>query len=442
MRKKYLCAIVGLGMMLGLGGCKSRDVAINSTTFPDEKFRDYVKEYCDEDSNGKLSSEEIGATQRLHLVALGVSDLKGIEVFTNLKILNCSENQLTELDLSQNPKVNMISAGGNQLTKVDVSGLEELSYLKCPDNQLSELDVSKNACLVDLDVAGNQLKHLDLSQNPELEFLECGKNPLEGMDVSNNLFLFQFGCEQTQQTALDLTHNPMLYILNCTENSLSELDVSKCSWDITVNADSSVKINREDKDANKGPAIDENFFPDPVFRNYILKEIDHDENGILSEREATSTRGLRVWSESDESKIHDLTGVNYFPYIVSLDCSDNDLTKLDLSGNIYLKELYCDGNRLTELDLSNTPKLEKVSCNGNQLTQLDVSKCERLYSLDCRNNQLSELDCSGERKLVFLKCEGNPLKKLDIRNCRRNIILSVDKNSGVNIKYPAGYNTR
>ena len=61
----------------------------------------------------------------------------------------------------------------NQLTQLDVSDNTDLSFLECHNNQLTQLDISKNTDLVRLFCYNNQLIQLDVSKNTKLSFLEC-----------------------------------------------------------------------------------------------------------------------------------------------------------------------------------------------------------------------------------------------------------------------------
>ena len=54
------------------------DVEINETNFPNNDFRDKIKESFDSDSNGKLSEKEIKNAKELSLRIDEVDDLTGI----------------------------------------------------------------------------------------------------------------------------------------------------------------------------------------------------------------------------------------------------------------------------------------------------------------------------------------------------------------------------
>ena len=90
--------------------------------------------------------------------------------------------------------------------------------------------------------------------------------------------------------------------------------------------------------------------------------------------------------------------------VTELDCSDNQLTSLDVSKNTFLTDLDCFNNQLTSLDLSQNTALTTLYCFDNQLTSLDVSKHTALTTLYCNENQLTSLDVSKNTALTSLSC--------------------------------------
>ena len=112
--------------------------------------------------------------------------------------------------------------------------------------------------------------------------------------------------------------------------------------------------------------------------------------------------------------ISSLNGIEYFSALTSLDCNDNYLESLDVSGLPELDLLDCSNNRLSSLTLGSG--LLGVSCNGNQLTELDLSDASSLLLLNCSDNQLTELNIGNNRQLQELKCEDNPIRLVDFRN--------------------------
>ena len=200
--------------------------------------------------------------------------------------------------------------------------------------------------------------------------------------------------------------------------------------------------------------IDEEHFPDPVFRKEV-EQYDLDHDGMLSPEEADNAIKIRVNGEG----VLSLEGIEYLSGLEDLFCNDNDLTKLDISRNTALKTLncsntdlteldvsqnsglvflYCDSNHLAALDVSGNPNLQMLSCSDNpikgldisnlsqlvflvvtdcELTKLDLSNNPDLVGLYCRGNQLTKLDLSNNPLMKSLPCDGNKLTALDISNC-------------------------
>ena len=141
--------------------------------------------------------EKIRAVTELYICVYGIaveerlSDLSGIEYFTGLTYLDCSYNQLTELDVTNNT---------------------ELTYLDCEDQSISSLDVSQNTKLNQLWCGGNDLADLNITNNTALTTLYCDRNRLAELDITNNTALKELYCgnqtsdgSATQDLALTLT---------------------------------------------------------------------------------------------------------------------------------------------------------------------------------------------------------------------------------------------
>ena len=94
---------------------------INATTFPDKAFRDCVSKNFDTNKDGTLSSAEVKKVTEISVNNLGISSLKGVEIFTNLGKLNCSLNNIKELDISKNTKLYNLNCISDQLKSLDIS---------------------------------------------------------------------------------------------------------------------------------------------------------------------------------------------------------------------------------------------------------------------------------------------------------------------------------
>jgi len=133
---------------------------------------------------------------------------------------------LSILDIEKNLLIESLNCSGNQLSSLDVSGIQSLSVLECSANELDSLDLSLNHVLIELYCRDNFLTELDLTNNPDLTKLYCVNNQLSSLDVSNNVALIELECGNNKLTSLELSANPTLRLLACRNNLLSSLDIS------------------------------------------------------------------------------------------------------------------------------------------------------------------------------------------------------------------------
>ena len=113
-----------------------------------------------------------------------ITSLEGIEFFTALTDLYCTNNKLTTLDISKNVKLINLVCAFNQLETLDLSQNKELKSLWCSNNQLTYLDLSQNKELKLLWCDNNNLTSLDISNNTNLNSLDCSDNPLVSIEKS------------------------------------------------------------------------------------------------------------------------------------------------------------------------------------------------------------------------------------------------------------------
>ena len=185
-----------------------------------------IEEGVDTDNDNFISFEEAESVTSLNLNTKGITDMTGIEAFTNLTYLECIFNAMTSMDLSQNTALTYLNCYTNPLTFLNVSNCTELTYLQCNMNELTSLDVSDNINLEFLDCQGNNISSLDISNATALKNLRCGGNNLSSLDVTNNIGLTNLVCHENQLSELDVSKNIALVDLCCARNPLTTLDIS------------------------------------------------------------------------------------------------------------------------------------------------------------------------------------------------------------------------
>ena len=83
-----------------------------------------------------IDSLDVSVTGQDYEAGKRLTSLQGIEWFTSLRILSCYQNQLTNLDVSNNTELTSLDCSNNKLTKLDVSKNTELTKLGCDNTNL------------------------------------------------------------------------------------------------------------------------------------------------------------------------------------------------------------------------------------------------------------------------------------------------------------------
>lgn len=195
-------------------------------------------------------------------------------------------------------------------------------------------------------------------------------------------------------------------------------------------------------------------FQDTDFQNYV-KQYDKDGNDSLSLEERNKVTTIEL---PDDSYCPTMKGIEYFPELVTLKCSNTHVRSLDVSKNLKLETLWCYWNNLEQLDVSKNKALKELRCGWNYLTTLNVSQNEalellstndmrsKLNSLDvsynkalkhleCMKNGLTSLDVSSNEALEQLVCDRNPLTELDVSKNDKLTSLSCNRCGLTSLKF-------
>ena len=179
--------------------------------------------------------------------------------------------------------------------------------------------------------------------------------------------------------------------------------------------------------------INEETFPYPVFREYVLKIVG---SSVLTEEKAQQIEVLDVSKNNikkvlgDRDPITSLMGIRYLRYVKDLNCSGQELKKtLNLEQNSRVEKLNCSGNQLTGLWFHKGSSLKYLNCSVNEFTALNLSKNPELTELYCSNNKLTSLDLSANTKLQQINASSNKLTALDVRHLSELTHLYLWSNS-------------
>lgn len=337
-------------------------------SFVDPAFEKIAVTLCDLDGDGKVSRAEALNLETLDVTKMGITDLTGIEWFTNLRILNCSEN--------------------SSLKTLDISNNTALEELKCRNCKITNLDVSKNVALKILNCYGCNMKKLDVSNNPLLTSLDCGYNSITSLDLSHNPEITELFCEGYSYSGTwSETSTNRIRVLNL--KGCTKLRNLSCSYQLLASLNLSDCVSLTELDLRKN----------------VLLGLDLSHNTKLSKLDCTNNRIPSL-------------NLSHNASLTTCKISYNPLSTINVGGVLSSLEFKTEGGTYKEsttLDIIAT-KLESASISSSQLTRIKFSNSTTLKSVSLEVSSLSELDLSPFPNLSSAYIRAYSLKTLDLRN--------------------------
>ncbi|WP_445452422.1 T9SS type A sorting domain-containing protein [Flavobacterium sp. 25HG05S-40] len=201
----------------------SSGIAINSSNNP---FK------IDSNNNGEIEVSEALLVYKLNLNSYNfsqtsyISDLTGLAAFQNLRVLNCSKNNLTQINLLPLTFLEELGASYNAITSLDISNLTHFKKLLAHTNQINTITQNNNSSLENIWLSNNVLTSFDLSVFPALKWVSCDNNQLTSINLSGLTLIDEVECGNNLLTSLNLDGLTTLRILGCGGNQISSLNVS------------------------------------------------------------------------------------------------------------------------------------------------------------------------------------------------------------------------
>lgn len=150
-------------------------------------------------------------------------DLDGLD---KLQSLDVSRNRLASLDTKHTPQLRALHCSHNYLDELSTAGLDVLEELQVRDNQLRELTFGSSNALYRLNAADNQLSSLELGDCPCLEFLDVSGNHLDRLELAGVPNLTSLRATNNALTSFDLAATPAVARLHLDQNPLERVDLT------------------------------------------------------------------------------------------------------------------------------------------------------------------------------------------------------------------------
>ncbi|CAL2101211.1 conserved exported protein of unknown function [Tenacibaculum sp. 190130A14a] len=386
--KKNITLFLGLLLCLSLN-------SFAQVTFTDTNFKNALlsNPAINTNGDGAISFAEAAAVTNLTITNKSISDLDGLEHFINVEVLDCSNNNIEE---------------------IDTSPLTKLKFLIAENNSIKTIDVRTNT-LWTLRLSGNPLVHAYLT-GPSTFQIES----IFGVSFSKDKI--EYVCISAAQYGVQ-------------DNGVDH----KYFWDSLGSA-----LHIGDCTIQAPPTCPIINFADINFKNALLNHspvIDTDGDGEICIDEAEAATGLFLYAKN----ISNLTGLNHFINIETLYYSDNNpTTNIHLNNNTKLKNLILRNQPITNLDISNNLLLESVQAFNCGLTSLDITNNINLKTLDASQNELTEIDISNNSSLTDINLQKNKLSNFNItpnNSGLKSIILYFNQIKEIDIRNCTSVNT-
>ncbi|HNP33245.1 MAG TPA: T9SS type A sorting domain-containing protein [Flavobacterium sp.] len=189
----------------------------------------------DANNNGEIEQNEVLGVAELNIYAYilinpgHIVSLEGIQYFSNLKKLNCWGNQITSIDLTGLNSLEELKCFNNQITSINFASANQLKVVSCYNNLLTHLDTSNLGNVESLFVHDNNLSNLDFTHLGNLQSLNIRNDNFGTLDVTSLSNLKYLVCSNSHLTSLLIHDITSLREIVCDGNQLTSLNLNGLS---------------------------------------------------------------------------------------------------------------------------------------------------------------------------------------------------------------------
>lgn len=444
-----------------------------------------------------LSTLDLSKNTELLILNIGLTKITSIDLSKNTKLRELYLDQRSPyeyrhktLDLSNNPELIRLFASDNDFTELDLSKNPKLQSLFINGNNLKNLDLSNNQEVIELMIRNNNFTFNTLplaydalnnySYYPQKEMAVNKELSIEEtLDLSKDIYDSEH--ETTVTVYLTDSNSPYGSSTRLTEGTDYTYDKGVITF-LKAQSDSVYCTFRNDKypglelktirflvlnpedvgkstlavDMTTGMTVGETFamnlstfgkdekvevdFGDGELKEFTLSDALQKVSGEVKGANIKVYTASGVQLKDFDASGMKLTSANIFKSkaIRNLNLNNNELSEIDLSGNLKFNSVQLDNNKLTTLSLraltntkmlscdnnqlesivfeSSAPVLADISCSGNKLKNLSfLSRASSVEFLDFSHNEISEYMFINLRNIVDLNMSYNKFKTVDLQ---------------------------
>ncbi|MFL9845780.1 DUF7619 domain-containing protein [Flavobacterium rhizosphaerae] len=294
----------------------------------------------DSNNDGEIQEAEALQVYEMNIIDSNVASLEGIQYFTNLTTLRCSENQLITLNVSMLSNLMYFDCSVNQLTTINIPG--NLTTYNFSGNLITSIDYASLTNVQHFYCDSNLLTSLNAQSFPNINTLSCSNNPLTELDLSGLSNLQYAIIANVELTSLNLTGLLSLEYIEISDSLLEHIDFSNCPalfYFHVYDNPNLVSVNIKNGDTMLAPQ--ECY----VVNNPLLESIciDEGEEVILAENDDFDNITLTTDCESTIIPYNTITG--HISFDLNADgCDENDgaayFAKVELTDGTVTRYQY------------------------------------------------------------------------------------------------------
>lgn len=283
----------------------------------------------DSNNDNEIDIDEAEAIVGLNIGFGSISSVEGIQNFTDLVSLNCSNNNITSLPISALQNIVWLSCGQNNLMSLtEIENMQSIEHLDISYNPLTNFDFHNLINLRRIDAIGTTLTEINLC-GTQVSWLWCYDSPnLHSLYLKNNIISTDIAARYLPTIPpplhnFEFNNSPLLNYLCYDEGELPAVThgIGYNTQDKVLTTDCSVDCaSLSNTLLQNEPFV---LFPNPVENILTIKS--KEENGFLSII-IMNALGQKLLLIKNQSTI-DVSNLSKGTYFISIETDNRKQTQ-------------------------------------------------------------------------------------------------------------------
>ncbi len=337
-----------------------------------------------------------------------LTNLDGLQFFVNLESIALASNNVTNLPLDSLSRLTSVTMSFNRVKDLIVTGnpaLEDLQYTGSgqanPNTEkISDIDLTQNPALRVLSLPSHQIVTIDVSQNGALEEINLESNP--GPDGDPNTPDIEIDSFIYDQIEPDKRLGVSRQGTTPPPSGGDRFYPPDQIFGFDLHA---LGIGEMDTDSIPGDTL---YYIEPESGNVTSTT-------ILDLKKRGSDIDDPDFILSPE-KLTNLNGLQFFTSLEDLSLTSNNITNLPLDGSPNLISLSMTFNRVKDLDVTSNTALETLNYGSSssadpsteRIVNIDLTQNAALKVLALKDHEIVTIDLSQNTALEEVDLTGNP----------------------------------